>query len=72
METHDPVKPFNCAQCGKSFMSQVALDNHERVHSGDKAIECKVGPVEKRSEKICLWGFQPGPTQTGLCSHRRW
>ena len=23
-------------------------------------------------EKICLWVFRPGPTQTGLYSHRRW
>ena len=23
-------------------------------------------------EKTCLWGFRPGPTQTGLYSHRRW
>ena len=22
-------------------------------------------------EKTCLWGFRPGPTETGLYSHRR-
>ena len=27
---------------------------------------------EPRSEKTGLRGFRPGPTQTGLCSHRRW
>ena len=27
---------------------------------------------EPRSEKIVLRGFRPGPTQTGLYSHRRW
>ena len=27
---------------------------------------------EPRCEKICLRGFRQGPTQTGLCSHRRW
>ena len=27
---------------------------------------------EPRSEKTGLRGFQPGPTQTGLYSHRRW
>ena len=28
--------------------------------------------IELRREKTCLWGFLPGSTQTGLCSHRRW
>ena len=27
---------------------------------------------EPRCEKTGLRGFQPGPTQTGLYSHRRW
>ena len=27
---------------------------------------------EPRSEKTGLRGFRPGPTQTGLCSHRGW
>ena len=27
---------------------------------------------EPRCEKTALRGFRPGPTQTGLCSHRRW
>ena len=27
---------------------------------------------EPRSEKTSLRGFRPGPTQTGLCSYRRW
>ena len=27
---------------------------------------------EPRCEKTGLRGFRPGPTQTGLCSHRRW
>ena len=26
---------------------------------------------EPRCEKTSLWGFRPGPTQTGLYSHRR-
>ena len=28
--------------------------------------------VEPRSEKTCLRGFRQRPTQTGLCSNRRW
>ena len=27
---------------------------------------------EPRREKTGLWGFRPGPTQTGLYSHTRW
>ena len=27
---------------------------------------------EPRHEKTCLWGFQPGPTQTEQYSHKRW
>ena len=31
------------------------------------------GNYESRCEKTgLLRGFRPGPTQTGLCSHRRW
>ena len=37
---------------------------------------CNVDPVhttfEPRCEKTGLRGFRPGPTQTELCSHRRW
>ena len=29
-------------------------------------------PHEPRCEKTGLRGFRPGPTQTGLYSHRRW
>ena len=28
--------------------------------------------IEPHREKTCLWGFQPGATQTGLYGHRRW
>ena len=39
-----------------------------------KIIGSSVGKeiFEPRCEKTGLWGFQPGPTQTGLYSHRRW
>ena len=35
-----------------------------------KGAEGKI--LEPRCEKTCLCGFRPGPTQTGLCSHKRW
>ena len=34
--------------------------------------EQKYEKHEPRSEKTGLRGFRPGPTQTGLCSYRRW
>ena len=41
-----------------------ATDNSERV--------LKLRIYEPRCEKTGLRGFRPGPTQTGLYSHRRW
>ena len=28
--------------------------------------------LEPSHKKTCLWGFRPGPTQTGLYRHRIW
>ena len=39
---------------------------------GIAAHESTIILYEPRSEKTGLWGFRPGPTQTGLYSHRRW
>ena len=33
---------------------------------------CFVTLIEPRCEKTGLRGFRPGPTQTGLRSHRTW
>ena len=33
---------------------------------------CKFSCYAACHKKTCLPGFRPGPTQTGLCSHRRW
>ena len=40
------------------------LDYHSSMNA--------IGVYETRCEKIGLRGFRPGPTQTGLYSHRRW
>ena len=37
-----------------------------------RKIICFSLQYEPRSEKTGLRGFRPGPTQTGLCSYRRW
>ena len=34
------------------------------------AIKIYSAKIEPRHEKTCPWGFRPGKTQTGLCSHR--
>ena len=40
--------------------------------SHDAAQYTETQVFEPCHNKTCLWGFQPGPTQTGLYSHRRW
>ena len=35
-------------------------------------LDSQVKSIEPRSEKTGLRGFRPGPTQTGMYSHRRW
>ena len=35
-------------------------------------VHCVDSTFEPRCEKTGLRGFRPGPTQTGLYSHRRW
>ena len=45
------------------------------VHIRSASSRCfKLAPTmyEPHSEKTGLWGFRPGPTQTGLYSYRRW
>ena len=50
------------------------LIGFERVYGGEHVetpveSQCKYEP---RCEKTGLRGFRPGPTQTGVYSHRRW
>ena len=42
------------------------------ITSGIVCVTVKGLSNEPRSEKTGLRGFRPGPTQTGLYSHRRW
>ena len=41
-------------------------------HVTKSFITLEPGPNEPRYEKTGLRGLRPGPTQTGLYSHRRW
>ena len=50
---------------------QILPENHEVIPANaDRPPE--VSKNEPRCEKTGLWGFRPGPTQTGLYNHRRW
>ena len=39
---------------------------------GDEGSSGNIVTNEPRRQKTGLWGFRPGLTQTGLCSHRKW
>ena len=41
-------------------------------HAESEGMVGAVKLVEPRCEKTGLPGFRPGPTQTGLYSHKRW
>ena len=57
-----------CPVCGDNPTINKLIDYEQ--FCGAKASD-KVS-LEPHHEKTCIWGFQPGPTQTGLHSHRGW
>ena len=59
------------------FQYMLISVNEGQVHSPLHAVHHKKSSIdanrfEPRCEKTGLRGFHPGPTQTGLYSHRRW
>ena len=54
-----------------------SLQNYSKFHRHIHVlfpffVSMQASTLEPRCEKTGLWGFRPGPTQTGLCSHTRW
>ena len=58
---------LTCFGADAACSSTVICHLINEIHSS----KCKT-LFEPRCEKTGLLGFRPGPTQTGLCSHRRW
>lgn len=41
---HSGVKPFRCVKCGKRFVSENVLDEHQKRHDGMKPFKCTYCP----------------------------
>ena len=62
----NPEEPYVCVKI-VPIMYRVAVEFGRKLEP-----KIALGLNEPRCEKTGLRGFRPGPTQTGLYSHRRW
>ena len=59
------LKNFTCSFCGKRFLRQAHMLQHENTHTGRKPYECKVcgkafcynAEGKCNTEIVCLWGL---------------
>ena len=59
--------PFTALFPSVDVAEQYSAENSRKYGENKQS-----GTNEPRSEKTGLRGFRPGPTQTGMYSHRRW
>lgn len=67
MSTHyrEPVRPFSCKLCSKTFVKRYELSNHQRVHTNERPYRCP--------EKSCSRSFRWRSSvryhrENGVCS----
>ncbi|KFV80098.1 Zinc finger protein 648, partial [Struthio camelus australis] len=40
VETHSGAKPYACELCGKAYSHQGTLQQHRRLHTGERPYKC--------------------------------
>ncbi len=47
LRTHTKSRPFQCADCGKEFITKCHLSSHVLTHTGDRPFECPYEGCDK-------------------------
>ena len=71
-----PLKLGHEKSCLLAHTYTIMKGLNEAVHTQSLVniivVFCSAGLIEPRHDKTCLRGYRPGPTQSGLYTHRRW